>query len=91
MSRLDVLNVFVNDRLTAAGEEIIRAVGDALVEYQREILRSKEENDRLRRLLNVTMQRLLQQQQQQQEEEEDEEEEEEAGQHHHQSSFKICT
>ncbi|KAG7494298.1 zinc finger protein 45-like [Solea senegalensis] len=62
MSRLELLNVFVNDRLAAAGEEIVRAVKDALVEYQSEILRSKEENERLRRLLNVAVQRLLLQQ-----------------------------
>ncbi|XP_071349626.1 zinc finger protein 562-like [Trachinotus anak] len=59
MSRLELLNVFLNDRLTAAGEEIFRAVKDAVVEYQSEILRSKEENERLRRLLNVAVQRLL--------------------------------
>lgn len=59
MSKLELLNVFLNDRLTAAGEEIFRAVKDAVVEYQSEILRSKEENERLKRLLNVAVQRLL--------------------------------
>ena len=59
MSKLDLLNVFLNDRLTAAGEEIFRAVKDAVAEYQSEILRSNEENERLRRLLNVAVQRLL--------------------------------
>ncbi|XP_035009225.1 zinc finger protein 235 [Hippoglossus stenolepis] len=59
MSGLEPLTVFVNDRLTAVGEEILRAVRDAVVEYQSEILRSKQENERLRRLLNVAVQRLL--------------------------------
>lgn len=53
--------MFLNDRLTAAAEEIFRAVKDTVVEYQSEILRSKEENERLRRLLDVAVQRLLMQ------------------------------
>uniref|UniRef100_A0A3Q3WJR2 C2H2-type domain-containing protein n=1 Tax=Mola mola TaxID=94237 RepID=A0A3Q3WJR2_MOLML len=59
MTKLELLNVFLNDRLTAAAEEIFRAVKDTVLEYQSEILRSKEENERLKRLLNVTVQRLL--------------------------------
>nr|XP_020473557.1 zinc finger and SCAN domain-containing protein 21-like [Monopterus albus] len=59
MTKLELLNVFLNDRLTAAAEEIFRAVKDTVVEYQSEILRSKEENERLRRLLSVAVQRLL--------------------------------
>ncbi|XP_029358750.1 zinc finger protein 79-like [Echeneis naucrates] len=59
MSRLELLSVFLNERLTAAGQEIFRAVKDAVLEYQSEILRSKEENERLRRLLNAAVQRLL--------------------------------
>lgn len=51
--------MFLNDRLTAAAEEIFRAVKETVVEYQSEILRSKEENERLRRLLDVAVQRLL--------------------------------
>ncbi|XP_026200334.1 zinc finger protein 250-like [Anabas testudineus] len=61
MTKLELLNVFLNDRLTAAAEEIFRAVKDTVVEYQSEILRSKEENERLRRLLDVAVQRLLMQ------------------------------
>ncbi|XP_032369078.1 oocyte zinc finger protein XlCOF8.4 [Etheostoma spectabile] len=60
MTKLELLNVFLNDRLTAAAEEIFRAVKNTVVEYQSEVLRSKEENERLRRLLNVAVQRLLQ-------------------------------
>ncbi|XP_030584378.1 zinc finger protein 22-like [Archocentrus centrarchus] len=59
MTKLEHLNVFLNDRLTAAAAEIFRAVKDTVVEYQSEILRSKEENERLKRLLNVAVQRLL--------------------------------
>lgn len=59
MTKLELLNVFLNDRLTAAAEEIFRAVKDTVLEYQSEILRSKEENERLKRLLNVAVQRLL--------------------------------
>ncbi|XP_069543955.1 zinc finger protein with KRAB and SCAN domains 1-like [Brachyistius frenatus] len=60
MTKLELLNVFLNDRLTAAAEEIFRAVKDTVEEYQSEILRAKEENERLKRLLNVAVQRLLQ-------------------------------
>lgn len=59
MTKLELLNVFMNDRLTAAAEEIFRAVKDTVAEYQSEILRSKEENERLKRLLNAAVQRLL--------------------------------
>lgn len=62
MTKLELLNTFLNDRLTAAAEEIFRAVKETVQEYQSEILRSKEENERLQRLLNVTVQRLLLQQ-----------------------------
>ncbi|KAE8297862.1 hypothetical protein D5F01_LYC02338 [Larimichthys crocea] len=59
MTKLELLNVFLNDRLTAAAEEIFRAVKDTVVEYESELVRSKEENERLKRLLNVAVQRLL--------------------------------
>lgn len=63
MSKLELLNVFVNDRLTAAAQDIFRAVKDTVGEYQAEcqaeLLRSREENQRLRQLLNAAVQRLL--------------------------------
>ncbi|XP_070759047.1 zinc finger and SCAN domain-containing protein 22-like [Enoplosus armatus] len=59
MTKLELLNAFLNDRLTAAAEEIFRAVKDTVAEYQSEILRAKEENERLKQLLNVAVQRLL--------------------------------
>ncbi|XP_010879398.2 zinc finger and SCAN domain-containing protein 21 [Esox lucius] len=59
MSKLELLNIFLNERLTAAAEEIFGAVKGTLVEYQTEIVRSKEENDRLRKLLDIAVQRVL--------------------------------
>ncbi|XP_017292598.1 zinc finger protein 287 [Kryptolebias marmoratus] len=59
MTKLELLNVFLNDRLTAAAEEIFRAVKDTVAEYQSEVLRSREENERLRRLLSAAVQHLL--------------------------------
>ncbi|XP_038843888.1 gastrula zinc finger protein XlCGF46.1-like [Salvelinus namaycush] len=47
MSKLQLLRVFLNERLTAAALEIFGAVEKTVVEYQ-------EENDRLRRLLQIT-------------------------------------
>ncbi|XP_035609410.2 zinc finger protein 347-like [Oncorhynchus keta] len=47
MSKLQLLRLFLNERLTAAAVEIFGAVEKTVVEYQ-------EENDRLRRLLRIT-------------------------------------
>nr|XP_023998706.1 zinc finger protein 2-like [Salvelinus alpinus] len=47
MSKLQLLSVFLNERLTAAVVEIVGAVEKTVVEYQ-------EENYRLRRLLRIT-------------------------------------
>eukprot|EP00063_Salmo_salar_P037281 XP_014012116.1 PREDICTED: zinc finger protein 677-like isoform X5 [Salmo salar] len=52
MSKLQLLRVFLNDRLTAAAVEIFGAVEKTVVEYQ-------EENDRLRRLLRRTPENQL--------------------------------
>ncbi|XP_077583430.1 uncharacterized protein LOC144203731 isoform X2 [Stigmatopora nigra] len=60
MTKLEMLNVFLNDRMTAAAQEIFAAVKDTFLEYQSEIQRSQKENERLKRLLNVAVQRLLQ-------------------------------
>lgn len=59
MTKLELLNVFLTDRLTAAAEEIFRAVKDTVAEYQSEVLRSREENQRLRKLLSAAVQHLL--------------------------------
>ena len=59
MTKLELLNVFLNDRLTAAAEDIFKAIRTTVAEYQDEALRFKEENERLKRLLNVAVQRML--------------------------------
>lgn len=59
MTKLELLNVFLNDRLTAAAEDIFKAIKSTVEEYQNELLRFKEENERLKRLLNVAVQRML--------------------------------
>uniref|UniRef100_A0A4W5QWS1 C2H2-type domain-containing protein n=1 Tax=Hucho hucho TaxID=62062 RepID=A0A4W5QWS1_9TELE len=52
MSTLQMLRVFLNERLTAAAVEIFGAVEKTVAEYQ-------EENDNLRRLLRITPDRNL--------------------------------
>ncbi|KAL1006060.1 hypothetical protein UPYG_G00067330 [Umbra pygmaea] len=47
MSKLELLSVYLNERLTAAAVEILGAVEKTFVEYQ-------EENHRLRKLLRIT-------------------------------------
>uniref|UniRef100_A0A4W5KNN1 Uncharacterized protein n=1 Tax=Hucho hucho TaxID=62062 RepID=A0A4W5KNN1_9TELE len=49
----EMLNVYVTERLTAAVAEISVAVERTVVELYEEISRSKEENNRLRRLLDL--------------------------------------
>uniref|UniRef100_A0AAY5L6Q9 C2H2-type domain-containing protein n=1 Tax=Esox lucius TaxID=8010 RepID=A0AAY5L6Q9_ESOLU len=51
LSKLHSLNVFLTARLDAAAVDILGAVEKTITDYQEEILRSKEENDRLRQLL----------------------------------------
>uniref|UniRef100_A0A674BPQ5 Zinc finger protein 45-like n=1 Tax=Salmo trutta TaxID=8032 RepID=A0A674BPQ5_SALTR len=53
MSKLQMLNMFVTERLSAAAVEIFGAVEKTVAEYQEEICRSAEENERLRRLLDL--------------------------------------
>ncbi|CAB1339001.1 unnamed protein product, partial [Coregonus sp. 'balchen'] len=52
MSKLQLLQAFFSDRLTTVAVEISVAAGKAFAEYQDEISRSKEENQRLQRLLD---------------------------------------
>lgn len=52
MSKLQLLQAFFSDRLTTVAVEISVAVEKAFAEYQDEISRSKEENQRLQRLLD---------------------------------------
>lgn len=53
MSKLQLLNGYVTERLTAAATEISIAIETTIVELHEEISRSTEENDRLRRLLDL--------------------------------------
>ncbi|KAK6298029.1 hypothetical protein J4Q44_G00310840 [Coregonus suidteri] len=53
MSQLQFLNVYVTERLTAAAAEISEAIERAVAELHEEISGSKEENIRLRRLLDL--------------------------------------
>ncbi|KAL1007000.1 hypothetical protein UPYG_G00080430 [Umbra pygmaea] len=52
MSKLQLLQTFFTEKLTAVSVEISAAVEKAFLEYQDEISRSKEENRRLQRLLD---------------------------------------
>ncbi|KAL0962012.1 hypothetical protein UPYG_G00334630 [Umbra pygmaea] len=56
MSKLDLFNVYLNERLKAAAVEIVGAVERTITEYQEELSRSKEENNRLRVLLDFKTQ-----------------------------------
>ncbi|KAK6322052.1 hypothetical protein J4Q44_G00068440, partial [Coregonus suidteri] len=53
MSKLQLLNVFLTKRLTAAAVEIYVEVEKTITEYENEISSSKEEIKRLRRLLDL--------------------------------------
>lgn len=59
MSKLHLLNVFLTERLTAAAVEIFVVVEKTVSEYQEEISRSKEDNDRLRSLFDIAFQPQL--------------------------------
>lgn len=49
-----MLRVLINERLTAAAEEIFGVFGRTIAEYEEEISRSKLEIDRQRRLLDLS-------------------------------------
>ncbi|XP_019896524.2 zinc finger protein 180 isoform X2 [Esox lucius] len=53
MSKIELLRVFLNQRLIAAAEEIFGVVEETIAEYQEEVSRTKEENGRLRSMLDV--------------------------------------
>ncbi|KAM4724962.1 uncharacterized protein FYW61_013880 [Anableps anableps] len=54
MSKIEMLRLLINQRLTAAAEEIFDVFGRTIVEYEEEISRSKLEIDRQRRLLELS-------------------------------------
>ncbi|KAK7889181.1 hypothetical protein WMY93_024741 [Mugilogobius chulae] len=49
---VSILRAFVSERLTAAAEEIFALVERTIVEYEEELCRSKEENQRKQQLLD---------------------------------------
>ncbi|KAJ7983649.1 hypothetical protein DPEC_G00374630 [Dallia pectoralis] len=53
MSKLQLLNVFITERLSAAAVEIFVAVQKTIASYQEEIYRAAEENVRLQKLLEM--------------------------------------
>ncbi|KAJ0032866.1 hypothetical protein NQD34_002947 [Periophthalmus magnuspinnatus] len=57
MSKGQTLRTLVNERLTAAAEEIFALVERTIAEYEEELSRSKEENQRKQRLLDSVLPR----------------------------------
>ncbi|XP_029566049.1 zinc finger protein 664 [Salmo trutta] len=55
MSKILLFRVFLNQRLTAAAEEIFEVVEQTIAEYQEECFRTKEENVRLQKLLDIVI------------------------------------
>lgn len=53
MSKLQLFQAFLTDRLTVAAIEILGAMENTITEYQEEMDRAKEENARLQRLLDL--------------------------------------
>ncbi|XP_015229876.1 PREDICTED: zinc finger protein with KRAB and SCAN domains 1-like [Cyprinodon variegatus] len=53
MSKIEMLRLLINQRLTAAAEEIFGVFGRTIAEYEEEISRSRLEIDRQRRLLEL--------------------------------------
>lgn len=49
-----MLRLLINQRLTAAAEEIFRVFGKTIALYEEEISRSRQEIDRQRRLLDLS-------------------------------------
>ncbi|KAF3706859.1 GDNF-inducible zinc finger protein 1 Zinc finger protein 336 [Channa argus] len=54
MSKIEMLRLLINQRLTAAAEEIFGVFGSTIAEYEEEISRSKLELERQRRLLELS-------------------------------------
>ena len=54
MSKIEMLRLLINQRLTAAAEEIFLVFGRTIALYEEEISRSRRELDRQRRLLDLS-------------------------------------
>ncbi|KAL0985092.1 hypothetical protein UPYG_G00152810 [Umbra pygmaea] len=59
MTKIEILKFFLKQRLIAAAEEIFGAVEETIVEYQEEVSRTREENNRLRGMLDVKPEIIL--------------------------------
>ncbi|XP_029289017.1 uncharacterized protein LOC115009274 isoform X3 [Cottoperca gobio] len=55
MSKVEMLRLLVNERLTAAAEEIFGLFERTIAEYEEELSRSKEETERHRKLLDAVL------------------------------------
>ena len=53
MSKVQMLRAFVNQRLTAAAEEIFELFERTIAEYEEELCRSKKENERQQKRLDA--------------------------------------
>lgn len=53
MSKIELLRMFLNQRLIAAADEIFGVVEETLARYQEEVSRTREENSRLRLTLDI--------------------------------------
>ncbi|XP_068583103.1 zinc finger protein 177-like isoform X2 [Cebidichthys violaceus] len=58
MSKVQMLRTFVNQRLTAAAEEIFGLFERTIAEYEKGLSRSKEENERQQKLLDAVFPQL---------------------------------
>eukprot|EP00064_Thunnus_orientalis_P026222 superscaffoldBa00015842_g26713 len=56
MSKIEMLRLLINQRLTAAAEEIFGVFGRTIAEYEEQISRYKLEIQRQRRLQELRMQ-----------------------------------
>ena len=56
---LQSLRALVNERLTAAAEEIFALVERTIAEYEEELCRCKEENQRKQQLLEKALSKIL--------------------------------
>ena len=59
MALLQTLKSLVNQRLSAAAEEILGIVGRILTEFEDEAFHIKKETDRQRRLLDMVLQPIV--------------------------------
>ncbi|KAI9523176.1 hypothetical protein NQZ68_030524, partial [Dissostichus eleginoides] len=55
MSKVDMLRLVVSERLTAAALEIFGLFERTVAEYEEQLCRSKEENERHRKLLDAVL------------------------------------